>query len=59
MILTIPIFTAKITGKLIKRAMEAVTMKHVEEWAEHLFGQSDLSKRREAFSSNTEDTKSA
>ena len=59
MILTIPIFTAKITSKIVKLAMETVKIKDVEEWAEHVFGQSDLSKRRQAFCSNAKDTKSA
>jgi len=49
MILTIPIFVTKITGDLVKRAMESVSTIDVKKWADQIFGPSALSKRREAF----------
>ena len=49
MILTIPVFIGKKTGKYIKTALEIVKSDAVEEWANDAFGQSNLSKRRQAF----------
>lgn len=49
MILTIPVFIGKKTGKYIKTALENVTSDSLEEWAKDTFGQSNLSKRRQAF----------
>ena len=49
MVLTIPVFTSKITSDLIKKAMESVRRIDVEQWAERVFGQSMLSKRRAVF----------
>jgi hypothetical protein len=49
MILTIPVFIGKKTGKYIKTALEIVKSDSLEEWAKDTFGQSNLSKRREAF----------
>ena len=58
MILTIPVFTKKITCNVVKQAMETIKIKDVDKWAESMFGQSALSKRRQAFCSNAHDTKS-
>ena len=49
MILTIPVCVTKITGQLVKKAMECVSTMDVKEWADQVFGPSALSKRREAF----------
>ena len=49
MILTIPVFIGKKTGKYIKTALESVKSDDLEEWAKDTFGQSNLSKRRKAF----------
>jgi hypothetical protein len=49
MVLTIPVLTTTITSELVKKAMESVRGIDVEHWANRLFGQSMLSKRRAAF----------
>lgn len=49
MILTIPVFIGKKTGEYIKTALENVKSDSLEEWAKDTFGQSNLSKRRQAF----------
>lgn len=49
MILTIPVFIGKKTGKYIKTALEIVKCDALEEWAKDALGQSNLSKRRQAF----------
>jgi hypothetical protein len=46
MLLTIPLFTTKITSDCVKKAMESVRDIDVEQWAGQVFGQSMLSKRR-------------
>lgn len=58
-ILTIPLCTLSITGELIKNAMATISERDVENWANSVFGQSAISKRREAFSSPKKDTKVA
>ena len=49
MILTIPLCVTKITGQLVKKAMECISTMNVKEWADQVFGPSALSKRKEAF----------
>jgi hypothetical protein len=49
MVLTIPVFTSKLTSDLVKTAMESVRQIDVEEWSMRVFGQSMLSKRRAVF----------
>lgn len=46
MILTIPLFTTKLTPHRVKQALETIHITDVKEWAKQLFGQSMLSKRR-------------
>jgi hypothetical protein len=46
MVLTIPLFTAKLTPQRIKLALETISMSDVQSWAKQIFGQSMLSKRR-------------
>jgi len=46
LILIIPLCTIEITGQFIKDAMETISIKHVEWWAEHVFGKSSLSKKK-------------
>lgn len=46
MILTIPLFTTKLTPQRVKQALETIRITDVKEWAHQLFGQSMLSKRR-------------
>jgi RNA-binding protein YhbY len=50
-ILTIPLCTLSITGEFVKNAIENISEIDVENWANSVFGQSVLSKRREAFPS--------
>jgi len=47
MILTIPLFTARLTTQRVKLALETISMSDVQSWAEQTFGQSMLSKRRD------------
>ncbi len=60
MILTLPLFTgrAKDTG-VIRKALETVSYKDVEEWAKKIFGQSTRSKRTEAFNPKRDNNKTA
>lgn len=60
MILTLPLFTgrAKDTG-VIRKALETVSYKDVEEWAKKIFGQSARSKRTEAFNPKPDNSKTA
>lgn len=46
MILTIPLFTTKLTPQRVKLALETISMSDVQAWAKQTFGQSMLSKRR-------------
>lgn len=46
LILTIPLFTTRLSTALIKHAMESVKALDVQRWADDLFGPSTLSKRR-------------
>lgn len=46
MILTIPLFTTKLTPQRVKQALQTIRTTDVNEWARQLFGQSMLSKRR-------------
>ncbi len=46
MVLTIPLFTTKLTPQRIKLALETISMSDVQSWAKQTFGQSMLSKRR-------------
>lgn len=46
MILTIPLFTTKLTPQRVKQALETISMSDVQAWAKETFGQSMLSKRR-------------
>ena len=46
MILTIPLFTTKLTPQRVKLALETISMSDVQSWAKQTFGQSMLSKRR-------------
>ena len=49
MILTIPVFIGKKSSEYVKTALEIVKSDAVEQWAKDVFGQSNLSKRRQAF----------
>lgn len=49
-ILILPLCTMSITYDFIKNALESVSERDVENWSKDVFGQSALSKRREAFS---------
>jgi len=46
MILTIPLFTAKLTPQRIKLALETISTSDLQCWTKQTFGQSMLSKRR-------------
>jgi hypothetical protein len=46
MVLTIPLFTTKLTPQRVKLALETISMSDVQSWAKQIFGQSMLSKRR-------------
>jgi len=46
LVLIIPLCTAEITGQFIKKAMENVSIKDVEGWANCVLGKSALSKKR-------------
>jgi len=59
MILTIPVFTTKLTCELVKTAMESVQALDVDKWADNLLGKSALSKRRTLSCAPIYDTKSA
>jgi hypothetical protein len=50
MILTIPLFIGKKSSQFFKTALETIKSDSVEKWAHDVFGQSNLSKRRQAFS---------
>jgi hypothetical protein len=58
-ILTLPLCTLSTTYNFIKNALESVSERDVENWDQEVFGQSALSKRREAFSLPKPDTKVA
>ena len=49
MILMVPLCTLSLTYEFVKNAMETIREIDVENWANSVFGQSVLSKRREAF----------
>jgi hypothetical protein len=50
MILSIPVFTGKLKdAQYVRKALETVSLHHVEAWAKRVFGQSHRSKRIEAF----------
>jgi hypothetical protein len=49
-ILTLPLSTLSITYDLVKNALENISERDVQNWDKEVFGQSALSKRREAFS---------
>jgi len=49
LILTIPLCTVKITGQFIKNAMESTSIKDVERWADRVFDNSTLSKKKTIF----------
>jgi hypothetical protein len=51
MILTIPLATLNFTANLVKQALETITFLDVKTWADKMFGQSTLSKRKRVFSS--------
>ena len=59
MILTIPVFTTKLTCELVKTAMESVQALDVDKWADKLLGKSALSKRRTLSCALGGDAKSA
>ena len=59
MVLTIPLCTAEITGQFIKNAMEKVSIKDVEGWANRVLGKSALSKKRTVLENKLGDTKIA
>lgn len=54
LLLTIPVFTTKITASLIKKAMEKVKNSTVEKYSQETFGVSTLSKRKTALSGKSE-----
>jgi hypothetical protein len=51
-ILTIPVFTSKITLEKIKKALETVSIKSMHQWIDQNIGQSLFAKRKQAFCSN-------
>lgn len=58
-ILTIPLSTLKMTGDLVKQAMEAIRSLDVNAWSQSVFGSSMLSHRRTLRSAASSDTKVA
>lgn len=52
MILSIPVFTTKITLSFIKEAMENVSQNDVKNWIDRFLGKSIISNRRVAFNGN-------
>ncbi len=48
-ILTIPVFTSKITTEKVKMAMETISIKKMKAWIHQNIGPSFFSKRRQAF----------
>jgi hypothetical protein len=54
MILTIPLATLNFTTDLVKQALETISSLDVATWAEQMFGQSTLSKRKKVFSSQAD-----
>jgi len=59
LVLTIPLCTAEITGRFIKNAMESVSIKDVESWANRVLGKSALSSIRTILENKLGDTKIA
>jgi hypothetical protein len=59
MILSISLFTMKLTGSVVKLALETVRYLDLEAWSVEVFGQSMLSKRRTVFSTSNDDTEIA
>ena len=56
LLLTLPLMTAKITGDLVRTAMETVSFADVQAWFQGVFGCSSLSKRRAVFAGSLPDT---
>jgi hypothetical protein len=54
MILSIPVFIGKKSNNYIKSAMETIKSVSVKNWANDIFGQSNLSKRIQAFNPKLE-----
>jgi hypothetical protein len=54
MILTIPVFIGKKSNSYVKSALEVIKSVSVKNWANDVFGQSNLSKRIQAFNPNSE-----
>jgi hypothetical protein len=54
MILTIPVFIGKKSNNYIKTALETIKSVSVKNWANDIFGQSNLSKRIQAFNPKIE-----
>ena len=59
LILTIPLCTIEITGQFIKNAMENISIKDVELWANRVFDKSALSKRKAILKPSLNDTELA
>ncbi|MBX9252504.1 hypothetical protein H1Q63_00620 [Desmonostoc muscorum CCALA 125] len=59
MILSISLSTMKLTGSVVKLALETVRYLDLEAWSAQVFGQSMLSKRRTVFTASNNDTESA
>lgn len=59
MLLIISLCTMNLTTTVVKQALEPVRFVDVETWSEQVFGQSMLSKRKQAFSASVDDTETA
>jgi len=54
LLLTIPVFTTKITTDLVKKAMETIKKKNVDEYSQETLGTSISSKRRKSLNHKEE-----
>lgn len=59
LLLFISLSTMNLTKTVVKHALETVRFADVETWSEQVFGQSMLSKRKQAFSASVDDTETA
>ncbi|MBD2510064.1 hypothetical protein H6G91_22675 [Nostoc muscorum FACHB-395] len=59
MILSLSLSTMKLTGSVVKLALETVRYLDLEAWSDQVFGQSMLSKRRTVFSASNSNTEIA
>ncbi|MEJ6487273.1 hypothetical protein N0Y54_39535 [Nostoc punctiforme UO1] len=59
MILSISLSTMKLTGSVVKLALETVRYLDLEAWSLEVFGRSMLSKRKTVFFASNDDTETA